>query len=158
MCRRKLAKAAFLHFCIATNPFYFTRDGNASTPEALLDFALNVFNVPSLVKSNLKHRFKAKSVDLVVRGFSMAVSTCATLKVATAVAEGYHYRFDSAVATGQLKAPLGVGQVALFAAHGTVPPLADSSPWPPLGKLAETRAIGADGQENFTSYAGACAV
>ncbi|XP_037515792.1 neuroligin 4-like [Rhipicephalus sanguineus] len=134
------------------------REGNASTPEALLEFTLNVYNAPLLVKSNLKRRFKAESVDNIVRGFSMAVSTCATLKVAKAVAEGYHYRFDSAVATGQLMSPLGIGQVALFAAHGTVPPLADNSPWPPLGKLAETRVIGADGQENFTSYAAACVV
>ncbi|KAL1466693.1 hypothetical protein MTO96_042553, partial [Rhipicephalus appendiculatus] len=111
-----------------------------------------------LAQSNLKRRFKADSVDLVVRGFSMAVSTCATRKVAKAVAEGYHYRFHSAVATGQLMPPLGIGQVALFAAHGTVPPLADNTPWPPLGKLNETRVIYADGHENFTSYAAACAL
>ncbi|XP_065294907.1 uncharacterized protein [Dermacentor albipictus] len=134
------------------------RDGNASTPEALVEFAFNTFNAPLVVKSSLKRRFKADSVEDVANGISMAISTCATLKVAKAVAEGYHYRLDSAVASGLLRPPLGIGQVAQFAAHGTVPPLADTSPWPPLGKLSKTRVVSADGHDNFTSYFAQCAL
>ncbi|XP_050036063.3 uncharacterized protein [Dermacentor andersoni] len=133
-----------------------TRDGNASTPEALMEFAFNTFNAPLVVKSFLKRQFKADSVEDVANGISMAISTCATLKVAKAVAEGYHYRLDSAVASGLLRPPLGIGQVAQFAAHGTVPPMADTSPWPPLGKLSKTRVVSADGRDNFTSYFAQC--
>ncbi|XP_054926446.2 carboxylesterase 4A-like [Dermacentor andersoni] len=134
------------------------RDGNASTTEALVDYMFNVFNVPEFAKFVIKSRFSVHSVDEIAEGFSTWVSTCATLKVAKAVAEGYHYRLESAVASGLLRPPLGIGQVAQFAAHGTVPPLADKSPWLPLGKMAATRVVGEDGHENLTNYDRQCTV
>ncbi|XP_049514226.1 uncharacterized protein LOC125941284 [Dermacentor silvarum] len=115
--------------------------GNASTLRALKDYMLDVFNVPSFQRRFIKSRFNVFTVDDIAEEFSIWVSMCATLKRATAVDLGYHYRFESAVASGLLRPPLGIDQVAQFAAHGTVPPLADRSPWRPLRNVSKTRVV-----------------
>ncbi|XP_075547543.1 uncharacterized protein LOC142581996 [Dermacentor variabilis] len=129
------------------------RGGNASTPEALLDYALNVFNVPSLEKSLLKSRFKIASVEKLLR-----LLPCSTLRVAKAAVEGYHYLFDSAMASGLLHPPVGIPQLAQFVSLGTAPPLADNSPWLPLSELSKTRFIGKDGHENLTNLDSECKI
>ncbi|KAH8024037.1 hypothetical protein HPB51_020795 [Rhipicephalus microplus] len=96
----------------------FTRHGNASTTEALVDYTLNVFNIPSFVKSFLRGRLNVNSVEDLARKFPLVVSTCATLRVATAAVEGYHYLIDSNVSSGSLQPPLGIQQVAQFASNG----------------------------------------
>ncbi|KAL1442978.1 hypothetical protein MTO96_030493, partial [Rhipicephalus appendiculatus] len=132
------------------------RDGNASTMAALVDYTLNVFNIPVFVKSILRGRLSVKSVDDMARKFPLVISTCATLRVATAAVEGYHYVIDSNVSSRSLQPPMGIQQVAQFASHGTVPLLPDHSPWLPLSKLAKTRFITKDGKENFTSFDADC--
>nr|XP_037279899.1 cholinesterase-like [Rhipicephalus microplus] len=94
------------------------RHGNASTTEALVDYTLNVFNIPSFVKSFLRGRLNVNSVEDLARKFPLVVSTCATLRVATAAVEGYHYLIDSNVSSGSLQPPLGIQQVAQFASNG----------------------------------------
>ncbi|KAH7945684.1 hypothetical protein HPB49_013993 [Dermacentor silvarum] len=118
-------------------------DGNASTMGALVDYMLDVFNVPSFEKFVIKGRFKVHSVDEIAEGLSMWVSTCATLKVATAVDVGYHYRFDSAVASGQLRPPLGIDQVAQFAANGN---------------MSKTRVVGENDHEDLVNYDSQCKI
>ncbi|XP_049524939.1 acetylcholinesterase [Dermacentor silvarum] len=129
------------------------RDGNASTPEALLDYTLNVFNVPPIEKSLLKNRYKITNVEGLVRKLP-----CSTHRVAKAAVEGYHYLFDSAMSSGLLQPPMGISQLAQFVSLGTAPPLVDSSPWLPLSKLNKTRLISKDGHENFTNLDDECAV
>ncbi|XP_037515183.2 neuroligin-1 [Rhipicephalus sanguineus] len=131
------------------------RDGSASTTKALLEYTLNVFNVPLGVKPFIRGLFKAESADGIADTLSM-ISTCASLKVAKAVAEGYHYQMDSTAVSGLLQPPLGISELAQFAAYGTVPPLADKSPWPPLTQALKTRVFNGDGSENFTSYFAEC--
>ncbi|KAH7970289.1 hypothetical protein HPB49_002278 [Dermacentor silvarum] len=119
------------------------RRGNASTLRALKDYMLDIFNVPSFQRRFIKSRFNVFSVDDMAEEFSIWVSTCATLKGATAVDEGYHYRFESAVASGLLRPPLGIDQVAQFAAHGNV---------------SKTRVVSDDGHENLTDYNFQCTI
>ncbi|KAH7944839.1 hypothetical protein HPB49_001137 [Dermacentor silvarum] len=120
------------------------RDGNASTPEALLDYTLNVFNVPPIEKSLLKNRYKITNVEGLVRKLP-----CSTHRVAKAAVEGYHYLFDSAMSSGLLQPPMGISQLAQFVSLG---------PWLPLSKLNKTRLISKDGHENFTNLDDECAV
>ncbi|XP_049524941.1 uncharacterized protein LOC125946285 [Dermacentor silvarum] len=134
------------------------RDDRDWSVEVLLDYTLDVFNVPLGAKRYIKDHFDAHTVDEIAEGFAVWVSTCATLKVAKAVDEGFHYRFESAVASGQLRPPLGIDQVAQFAANGTVPLLADESPWPPLVNMSKTRAVSDSGQENMRDYNSLCAI
>ncbi|XP_049515503.1 phenmedipham hydrolase-like [Dermacentor silvarum] len=94
------------------------RDDRDWSVEVLLDYTLDVFNVPLGAKRYIKDHFDAHTVDEIAEGFAVWVSTCATLKVAKAVDEGFHYRFESAVASGRLRPPLGIDQVAQFAANG----------------------------------------
>ncbi|KAH6931695.1 hypothetical protein HPB50_027241 [Hyalomma asiaticum] len=94
------------------------RDGNASTLEALLDYTLNVFNLPSAVKSLIKSQLKITSVEELPLKLALAISTCATLRVATAATEGYHYLLDSNVSSVSLQPPMGIQQVAQFVSHG----------------------------------------
>ncbi|KAH6931762.1 hypothetical protein HPB50_000355 [Hyalomma asiaticum] len=131
------------------------RDGSASTPKALVEYTLNVFNVPQGVKPFIRGLFKAESADDIADTLSM-ISTCASLKVARAVAEGYHYRMDSTADGGLLRPPLGITEVAQFAENGTLPPLADKSTWLPLTQTFKTRVFSGDGAQNFTSYVAEC--
>ncbi|KAL1445293.1 hypothetical protein MTO96_045101 [Rhipicephalus appendiculatus] len=93
------------------------RDGSASTTKALLEYTLNVFNVPLGVKPFIRGLFTVESADGIADTLSM-ISTCASLEVAKAVAEGYHYQVDSTAASGLLQPPLGISELAQFAANG----------------------------------------
>ncbi|XP_065294905.1 uncharacterized protein [Dermacentor albipictus] len=148
------ALRAFYHGMVYGSPLPLNpRHGNASTSEALLDFTLNVFNVPSLVQSFLKSQFNIASMENFV-----LLLPCWTLRAATAAVEGYHYLFDSATASGLLHPPVGIPQLAQFVSLGTAPPLADNSPWLPLSELRKTRFIGKDGHENLTNLDNDCKI
>ncbi|KAH7951432.1 hypothetical protein HPB52_008955 [Rhipicephalus sanguineus] len=132
------------------------RDGNASTTEALLDYTLNVFNIPVFVKSLLRGRLSVTSVEELACKLPLVISTCATLRVAKAAVQGYHYVLDSNVSSRYLQPPMDLPQLAQFVSHGAVPPLPDKSPWLPLSKLGKTRLINKDGNENLTSFDADC--
>ncbi|KAL3225648.1 hypothetical protein MRX96_025686 [Rhipicephalus microplus] len=61
--------------------FLAQRDGSASTPKALLEYTLNVFNVPLGVKPFIRSLFTVESADGIADTLSM-ISTCASLEVA----------------------------------------------------------------------------
>ncbi|XP_077498013.1 cholinesterase-like [Amblyomma americanum] len=132
------------------------KEANALTAEAVLEFAMGVFNIPALAKPIVRSKLQSPSIEEMARRLPHLVALCPTLHAAQAVPEGFHYHYDSVAASASFRPPLGVGQVAQFAAKGTVPPLGYGSPWPPLRTAPKTRVIEENNRENFTSLDAGC--
>ncbi|KAL1486031.1 hypothetical protein MTO96_031563 [Rhipicephalus appendiculatus] len=81
------------------------------------DKALFMERILPLAKPFIRGLFTVESADGIADTLSM-ISTCASLEVAKAVAEGYHYQVDSTAASGLLQPPLGISELAQFAANG----------------------------------------
>ncbi|XP_077486621.1 cholinesterase-like [Amblyomma americanum] len=96
------------------------RKGNATNKEAVLDYVIDLFNIPSYAKAIVRQKLRISAVEEIGRHLAMMMTVCPTLRVAQAAPEGFHYHYEAAAYSGvSFRPPLGVGQVAQFASKGS---------------------------------------